>query len=108
MDDPYGRVVALTAIAGQGGRMGRRRDPRAAVRRKRRRALFAVVVDRLSRWRWRSAGTDSPSMLDGAAAMDRHFRETDGARQPAAARRLCRPAITPACAAAETRAVLRL
>ena len=31
----------------KGDRVGRRRDPRPAVRRKRRRALFAVVVDRL-------------------------------------------------------------
>ena len=46
-------------VARQGDRMGRRRDPHPAVRRERRRALFAVVVDRLSRRRSRSAGTRS-------------------------------------------------
>ena len=48
VEDPYGRVVALTGLSGEGGRMGRRRNARPAFRREGRRALFALVVDRLS------------------------------------------------------------
>ena len=48
VDDPYGRVIALTAEPASGDRVRGRRDPHPAVRRERRRALFAVVVGRLS------------------------------------------------------------
>lgn len=46
VEDPYGRVIALTAIPKSGG-MGGRRDPRPALWGKRGRALFAVVLDRV-------------------------------------------------------------
>ena len=105
VDDPYGRVIALTAIARQGDRMGHRRDPHPAVRRERRRALFALVVGRLSRPRSRSAGRRSRNLLEGAAEMDRHFRLD---RRCATTRRCSPPsptAIYAKSAAAETRAV---
>ena len=49
VDDPDGRVIAVTAEPRSGGRAGRRRDPRPGVRRKRRRALFAVELGRRQR-----------------------------------------------------------
>ena len=58
-----------------------------------------------SRSRWRSGGRISRAMLDGAAAVDEHFRDTDGRGQPAAARRLRRSLLHPPARAAETRAV---
>ena len=61
VDDPYGRSSRSPPHPEQAVDVGHRRDPHPAVRRRRRRALFAVVVGRLVRSRWRSAGTRSRS-----------------------------------------------
>ncbi|MGJ3629054.1 hypothetical protein AB5I41_23325 [Sphingomonas sp. MMS24-JH45] len=61
--------------AGQGGRMGRRRNARAGLRRGRRRALFLVVGDRIPAAIALGCGRDQfEELLEGAAEIDRHFR----------------------------------
>jgi glucose-6-phosphate isomerase len=99
VDDPYGRVVALTAYPDKAVEWG--------VDETRVLPFAESVGGRYSLWS--SIGfpvalalgwDDFAEMLDGAAAMDRHFLETDGAGQPAAARGLCRPVLRAACAAA--------
>ena len=104
VDDPYGRVIAVTA------------SPDAAVE-------FGIDETRILPFAegvggryslWSSVGFPAAlalgweafeELLEGAATMDRHFRLRRAGGQCAAARRLRRPALHASGCGAETRAV---
>ncbi len=99
VEDPYGRVIALTAAPDKAIEWG--------VDETRVLPFAESVGGRYSLWSSigfpaaMALGWDAfEELLEGAAEMDRHFRLTRAARERPRARGVCRPAITPRRAAA--------